>query len=348
LKPLVSILIPAYNAEETIAHTLRSAIGQTWARTEIIVVDDGSTDRTAEIAQNFGPHVKVVSTANNGLSGAVNVAYALSQGDYIQELDADDLMAPNKIEHQLAALGESDSKRLLLCSPWAEFYYRTHTARFIDNSLCRDLSPVEWLLTKMSENIFMQNACWLVSRELAEAAGPWNTSLQYDQDGEYFARVLLASEGVRFVRGTGVFYRRSGTSRVSYIGNSDVKKNSLALAVRLYIQYLRSLQESERVRTACLTLLQNCYPVFYPERPDLVADLNNLAAELHGQLKEPRLRWKYAWMRPIFGWKLAKRAQYELPQLKASCISYYDKAMYWIEAARADANWSVGGGSVDE
>ena len=130
-----------------------------------------------------------------------------SQGDYIQFLDADDLLAPDKIERQLAALREGDSRRILLSSPWAPFYYRTRHARFVRNSLWQDLSPVEWLLRKMGENLHMQNATWLVSRELAEAAGPWDTRLHYDQDGEYFARVLLASEGTRFVPGTGIFYR---------------------------------------------------------------------------------------------------------------------------------------------
>ena len=93
------------------------------------------------------------------------------------------------------------------------------------NSLCQDLSPVEWLLRKMNDNVHMQNATWLVSRELAEAAGPWDESLHYDQDGEYFARVVLASEGTRFVPGTGVFYRVSSAStRISHIGNSNRKK----------------------------------------------------------------------------------------------------------------------------
>ena len=85
MKPLVSILIPAYNAEEWIADTLQSAIAQTWQRKEIIVVDDGSTDRTAEVARRFASKgVKVVSTTNQGLSAAVNHAYRLCQGDYIQ------------------------------------------------------------------------------------------------------------------------------------------------------------------------------------------------------------------------------------------------------------------------
>src|SRR6266699_844310 len=181
MKPLVSILITAYNAEKTIAYTLQSAIAQTWQRKEIIVVDDGSKDRTAEVVRQF-KGVTVVSTENQGLSGAQNVAFPLSQGDYIQYLDADDLLAPDKIERQLAALREVDSKRVLLSSPWAPFYYRTRHARFVRNSLWQDLSPVEWLLRKLRENIHMQNATWLVSRELAKAAGPWDTRLQYDQD----------------------------------------------------------------------------------------------------------------------------------------------------------------------
>jgi glycosyltransferase involved in cell wall biosynthesis len=156
MKPLVSILIPAYNSEKWLAYTLQSAVAQTWERKEIIVVDDGSTDRTAEMARRFASkEVKVVSTANGGLSAAVNHAFQLCQGDYIQELDSDDLLSPDKIERQLAALREGDSKRILLSSPWAYFYYRTSHARFIPNSLWHDLSPVEWLLRKMGKNLNM-------------------------------------------------------------------------------------------------------------------------------------------------------------------------------------------------
>src|SRR4030095_9379368 len=152
MKPLVSILIPAYNAERTIADTLKSAIGQTWPRKEIIVVDDGSTDRTAEVVRQFKDAI-LVSTKNQDQSAAQNHAFSLSHGDYVQYLDADDLLLPDKIEMQLAALRESDSRRILLSSPWAPFYYRTRPARFVRNSLWEDLFPVEWLLRKMREGI---------------------------------------------------------------------------------------------------------------------------------------------------------------------------------------------------
>jgi glycosyltransferase involved in cell wall biosynthesis len=330
MKPLVSILITAYNAEDTIADTLESAVAQTWPRKEIIVVNDGSTDRTADVVRQF-KDVKLVSTENHGLSGAQNNAFPLSQGDYIQYLDADDLLAPDKIERQLAALGNFDRTRLLLSSPWAPFYYRIRHARFVRNSLWQDLSPAEWLLRKLRENIHMQNATWLVSRKLAEAAGPWNTRLHYDQDGEYFCRVLLASEGTRFVCGTGIYYRASGTNRVSFIGNSDKKKESLLLSTKLHIQYLRSLEDSERVREACLAYIQKGYRNFYPDRPDLVQEAQQLAAIVGGRLEVPTYSWKYLLLEKLFGFAVTRRVRHRWNQYKSTLIRSWDKALFRLE-----------------
>ena len=338
MKPLVSILIPAYNAENWISYTLRSAVAQTWPRKEIIVINDGSTDKTADLVRSFASQgVTLISTENRGMSAAQNLAYQSSHGDYIQWLDADDLLAPDKIERQLNAVSGAENGRLLISSPWAPFYYRTRGAKFIHNSLWEDLSPVEWLFRKLSQNLHMQNATWLVSREITDVAGPWDTSLHYDQDGEYFARVLLACERTRFVSGTGIFYRMSPSNRISYIGNSAKKKESLARSMKLHIRYIRSLEDSERIRTACVTYLQNWYCHFYPERSDLVADLQELADELGGRLEAPRLRWKYAWMRPVFGWKMAKSVQNGVPQVKACMLRQWDKLRSEQEESRTDA-----------
>lgn len=332
--PLVSILIPAYNAEEWISETIQSALAQTWSRKEIIVVDDGSRDDTAKIARSFIPKITVISTENRGLSAAVNLAIRRCHGDYIQELDADDLLLPDKIEKQLRALREGDSKRVLLSSPWAPFYYRTRAVHFVKNSFWEDLTPVEWLLRKMTEGTHMQNATWLVSRELAQAAGPWDESLKYDQDGEYFTRVLAASEGTRFVSGTGVLYRVSGMNRVSYIGTSNIKKESLYRSMKVHMNYLLSLEDSERTRKACVAYMQIWYGVFYMSRPDIVAEMQALAAQYGGRLEEPRLAPKYAWLEPIFGRRTGRWAQITLPELKVEAIRRYDKLMYRLEAAR--------------
>lgn len=341
--PLVSILIPAYNAEEWIARTIRSAVDQTWKRKEIIVVDDGSTDRTLTIARQFeSEQIRVLSTENRGAAAARNTALQNCQGDYIQYLDADDLLAPEKIEKQLHAVPDADNERLLLSSPWASFYYRTLPARFVRNSLWENLSPLEWLVRKMSENLHMQTSTWLVSRKLAEAAGPWDTRLTIDDDGEYFCRVLMASEGTCFVPDTGVFYRITDTNRLSYIGNSDKKKDSLILSMKLHVRYLRSLEDSERTRKACLNYLQSWYHNFYPERLDAVAELQALATELQGSLEEPHLRRKYAWMKPLLGWKTAKWAQMAVPQLRLSCMRRYDKLIYRWKAGRGEANVLAG------
>ena len=334
MKPLVSILIPAYNAEEWVAQSIQSAVAQTWQRKEVIIVNDGSTDRTGEVASRFAAeNVKVVSTGNRGPSAAINTAYRLSQGDYIQELDADDILAPDKIEKQLAALRETDGPRTLFSGPRGYFYYSTRRAWFPRTRLWQDLSPVEWLLRKMGENLHMQNSTWLVSRELAEAAGPWDEQLTHDNDGEYYSRVLLASVGTRFVPEARMFHRIIGTSQMSCVGNSDEKRESLLRSMKRHVQYLRSLEESERVRRACLAYLQNWYGVFYPERPDLVAELQAMAAELQGRLEPPRFRRKYAWMKPIFGWKAASWAEFTLPQIKTSWLRRWDKAMYSLESS---------------
>jgi glycosyltransferase involved in cell wall biosynthesis len=332
-KPLVSILIPAYNAENWISYTLKSAVGQTWPCKEIIVVNDGSTDGTEEVAKRFASRqLKIISTENRGLSSAVNQAYRESQGDYIQELDSDDLLAPDKIERQMNALQEGDSKKILLSSPWGHFFYRTRRAQFVRNSLWNDLSPVEWLLRKMSENLHMQNATWLVSRELAEAAGHWDENLQYDQDGEYYSRVLMVSDGTRFVAEAKVFYRVSSSERISYIGASDKKKASLLRSMKLHVRYLRSLEESERVRKACLIYLQTWSGQFYPDRPDMFAEIQALAAELGGRLEEPHLHRKYAWITPVLGSKAARWAQRVLPETKSWVHRKWDKAMFQLES----------------
>jgi glycosyltransferase involved in cell wall biosynthesis len=330
--PLVSILIPAYNAQEWLAQTMRSAQEQTWASTEIIVVDDGSTDQTLAVARQFqSKRVRVVSQENQGAAAARNKCFSLSQGEYIQWLDADDLLGPDKISRQMAVRNQGIGNRTPLSAGWAPFAYRPYRARFEPTALWRDLSPVEWLTRKLELNLHMQTATWLVSRELTEAAGPWNPLLLGDDDGEYFCRVLLASEDVRFVPGAKVYYRQAGSNSLSYIGRCQRKMVAQWKSMELHIRHIRSLEDSDRVRVACLKYLQNWLLSFYPDRPDLVANAKEMARALGGRLEEPQLTWKYSWIKELFGWNLAKHAQVALPAAKWALVRSWDRAMFRMD-----------------
>ena len=332
MKPLVSILIPAYNAEAWISDSLRSAIAQTWERKEIIVVDDGSTDRTLAVARQFeSDQLRVVRQGNQGAAAARNKAFSLSRGDYIQYLDADDLMGFDKISRQMEALGQSPNRRTLLSGSWGKFMHRYYRTKFIPSALWCDLSPVEWLTRKMQLNLYMQTASWLVSRELAEAAGVWDTRLLGDDDNEYFCRVLLASGGVRFVPQAKVYYRKSGPSSLSYIGYSNRKLEAQWISMKLHIGYLRSLADDARARAACVTYLQNWMVFFYPERLDLFQEAADLAKSLGGKLDTPRFSWKYGWIEKMFGRSQARRAQVMLPRIKWSLVRGWDKTLFHLE-----------------
>lgn len=314
MNSLVSILIPAYNSQEWLAATLKSALAQTWQNKEIIVVDDGSTDGTHAVAREFESEgVRIITQANQGAAAARNRAFAESRGDYIQWLDADDLLSPRKIEAQM---NERGGKDILLSSGWGEFLYRPKHTRFVPTPLWADLRPADWLVRKLSLNLHMQTATWLVSRELTEAAGPWDARLVFDDDGEYFCRVLLASRGVHFVSGPGVYYRASGTHSLSHMDCSELKIRALWLSMQLHIEYLRSLEESPRVRQACLNYLHTWFIHFYPEYPDIVGEAEALAQELGGLLEPPKLSWKYSWIRAAAGWSTAKQLQIEARKLR--------------------------------
>jgi glycosyltransferase involved in cell wall biosynthesis len=330
---LVSILIPAYNAEQWIADTIKSALAQTWPRKEIFVVDDGSTDRTLEVARRFASRDLVVtSQENRGAAATRNKAFSLCQGDYIQWLDADDLLSPDKVARQLEEASKRDcGKRTLFSSGWGYFMYRPRRAEFRPTALWCNLSPSEWLMRKMGQNLHMQTATWLVSRELTEAAGPWDTRLLGDDDGEYFCRVLLASNGVHFVPGGKAFYRVTGPGRLSHIGESSRKMEAQWVSMQLHIGYLRSLEDSDRVRSVCVRYLQNWLMTFYPGRLDIAKEAEQLAMDLGGRLETPSLSWKYEWIRRLFGWGLASKARVCLPSLKWSLVRWWDRALSQLE-----------------
>lgn len=312
MRELVSILIPAYNSELWISDAVESALSQTWPHKEIIIVNDGSTDSTLDVAKRFeSKHVKVVSQENGGASSARNTALRYAQGNYIQWLDADDLLAPDKLSQQLGEVENGADNNVLLSASYGEFHVQPCHAQFAPNSLWQDLTPIEFLLTRFDRNLWTSNCAWLVSRRLTDLAGPWDERLTLDDDGEYFARVVTQSERIKFVPEARVFYRRGNVGSLSR-SVTERACESLLLSLTLCFSYLLSMEDSARTRAASLKFLQTCIDLadcFHPDKEDLFGRVCELGRELGGELRPPRLSWKYRPIRAAFGWKAVRKTK---------------------------------------
>jgi hypothetical protein len=313
--PLVSILIPACNAGRWLPDTLACALAQTWPATEIIVVDDGSTDDTRQIAErHVQDGVRVIVQANRGAAAARNTALRAARGDYLQFLDADDLLWPDKLARQMNRVQQlqqdrpDGAARILLSAAWGRFMLRPDHAVQSPDLLWQDLTPIDWLLAKFNRNHFMCPATWLVSRPLADAAGPWNETLSLDDDGEYACRLVAASQSVSFVADARCAYRIGNTDSLSS-RNDTAALCSLLRSLSLCIDHLLTLENSPRTRSACVQLLQDNLALFHPEQAGLVANIQTLARNLGGRLTPPRERLHVSLFRQLFGHQRTRLAR---------------------------------------
>ena len=113
--PLVSIIIPVFNGERYLEETIESAISQTYPATEIILVDDGSIDRTRQISDRFANNVTCMYQSNQGTAAARNAGIVMANGDYFTFLDADDLWLPEKLGLQMTVMLEARELDLVSC-----------------------------------------------------------------------------------------------------------------------------------------------------------------------------------------------------------------------------------------
>jgi glycosyltransferase involved in cell wall biosynthesis len=306
--PLVSILIPCHNAEPWLAATLDSARGQTWPATEIIVVDDGSTDRSLSLARNYlSLSVRVVAQPNRGAAAARNHALASARGDYLQYLDADDILAPDKIECQMGQLMAASVPSIATCA-WARFQRDPTEACFVREPLGEDLAPADWLVRSWEQHVMMATAAWLVPRALAERAGPWNVGLAHNpiDDMEYFSRVLLGAQRVLFCSEARVYYRSNLPGSLSRRRTDDAWL-AIFQSFQITIDRLLALEDSPRTRHASAVALQRLvyesYPRMQPQRAAAEAQVRALGG---CDLLPSAGPWRRRLQR-LIGWKATKR-----------------------------------------
>lgn len=328
--PLVSICIPAYNSEKWIRTTIQSAINQTWLNKEIIVVDDGSTDNTLNILEEFNCDIlKVVSQKNKGACAARNYALSISKGDFIQWLDADDLLASNKIELQLREIDFDINTKILLSSSCAKFYTHPDKAKFNPNLVWQDLTPKEWLIRHLKDGAIIYPHAWLVSRFITQKAGEWNEKLLLNQDGEYFCRVVAASNFVNFVGEAKCFYRTGNLSSIS--NRKSIRKlESLIEANILSVNHLLELENNSSTRNAGVVFLQKFLSKIYYEDNEIEAIklVKDKIVKIGGIVPERKESTKFFILRSIFGLRIARQLKSKLWDFEIIVRRIWDKFMF--------------------
>jgi glycosyltransferase involved in cell wall biosynthesis len=226
---MISVIIPCFNARRWVAETVASALQPCAESVEVIVVDDGSTDGSAEVVRRLCPPVRLVSTPNRGVSHARNLGVSLARGEYLVFLDADDLLAAGKLDRQLRLLRETGADvvygnwQCLRPGPDGTF----GPAEMVERTMERD--PEIELLT----NFWCPTGAYLYRRAIVERVGGFSPRLPVIQD----ARLALdcALHGARFVHDAGLscLYRAHVEDSVSTRSRAAFLRDCLASAIEV-------------------------------------------------------------------------------------------------------------------
>ncbi|HEV7264441.1 MAG TPA: glycosyltransferase [Falsiroseomonas sp.] len=210
----VSVITPVRDGEAFIAQTLRSVLNQTQVPAEIIVLDDGSEDRSRDIAQRFGPPVRTVRGPFGGASAARAAGVAQAAGDALMFLDADDLLGPTALAELSEVLGSQPGA--IACCPWMR-YERVDGCWLAAPASCAPRRPRQDDLAAWLTGWYQPPCSVLWSRRAYEASGGWDPEIGVNDDGDLMMRALVA--GVPLLRAScGMAYYRRLPDAVSLSG----------------------------------------------------------------------------------------------------------------------------------
>ena len=310
MAPEVSVIIPCYNAERWLEATLDSVFAQEGPTFEVILIDDGSTDRSLELAKRHERRgLRVLAQPNRGQCAAANHGFAVSRGRWIKFLDADDLLGPGSLAAQTAALAEQP--RAIAHAAWSRFRGSPEEADFSPLPVWRDAAPIYWLVQAWTGGRPMhQCGIFLLPRVLIEERGGWDERLSLINDFEFFARIITASDGIRFTPGARLYYR-SGIAGSLSTRRSRAAWESAYLSATLATEHLLAAEDSPRARQAAADCLRELVFNMYPAAPDLVARLEDRVRALRpdAPLAAPAGGACFRLVSSLLGWKTARRLQ---------------------------------------
>ena len=187
---LVTAVIPAFNTERYLRRAIDSVLAQRYGAVECIVVDDGSTDRSGEIAQSFGDRIRYIAQANAGASAARNAGIRVARGDYIAFLDADDYWLDTKLEHQMRVFAANPGLRLV-STHWTWLPSTTDPAVTDFRGPQFDAAAVQVLpgWETLLRDPYLCTPTVVVNAAAARAVGGFDTTLPSAEDIDFFLRV---------------------------------------------------------------------------------------------------------------------------------------------------------------
>lgn len=294
----VSIIIPCYNKQAYVRAAIESALAQTHP-CEVIVVDDGSTDGSLEEVQQFDGRIIWETGSNRGGSAARNRGLELATGQWIQFLDADDILPPEKIAKQLAEIEGAGDDVMAFC-PWSFF----HDDGIVEVPAARRYwhtydTGTELLVDMWHLGGFFPPHAWLASRTLIDRAGYWDESLTGDDDGEFFGRLLVTASEMRFCEATRVLYRDPPEGSVSRDTSLKAAHSSWH-AFESVSAALLARRADARARLACLSRARRT--AYAWRKVPEVLDKACAWERTHGRFAlSPALPRKTRWLVALFG-----------------------------------------------
>jgi glycosyltransferase involved in cell wall biosynthesis len=304
--PLVSVIIPVYNAEKYIEQTILSVLSQTFAHMEIIVVNDHSTDNTAAILNNYRAKIKVIDQPNQGAATARNNGYRHSHGTYIKFLDADDLINPEMVAQQVALAQQYPDA--VISSKWGRFYNNDISSFKLNPEECwRDMPALDWLFSSW-ENTTSTTVpgIFMIPRQIVERAGLWDERLSLLDDAEYFARTILTAEKVIFSPDSTLYYRSGLQGNLSSREGPEAYLSAFA-AYDAVVNALLTRRNDHATQKLAANIWQLFIYKVFPNSPDLTRKAEKFLTGLpKADIIFPAGGYTDFLCR-IFGWKFTKR-----------------------------------------
>lgn len=318
---LVSVIIPTYNRAELLALTLESVLAQSYPLLEIVVVDDGSSDHTATMMNQYSGRVTYIRQTNQGEAVARNNGIQASTGEFLTFLDDDDLILPTKIARQVAYLQAHPEVGLVHC----RYYHMDETGRYLDKV---GLLPEGDVLPQLVYGDFIWAGAPLIRRQCLEAVGAFDVTLpwqgKYSEDWDLWLRIALAGYAFACIQEPLGAYRLTRGGQSANVAQSEEGVLAILANLLAHPQLPRSLAAAHSAIYAQQRLWFSCR-----------YDANEAWSEAHRNIQEAlRLRPHLltdpsAWLQLVHNQALGYRTRDPLAYVTAVFDHLPPEAQTW-------------------